>query len=228
MAQALLAAGGPVLGTSAIWRACERLGWKRKSVHAAERDTERVVALRKEVVEALAREYFTHFVFVDETSANLPYCRRYGRAPDGKRLPQAVPLHNGPNVTGLAALTPDGLGALCSVNGAGNGNVFAAYLDQVLGPPPPPGAVVVLDNLSVHKVAGLDEVAHSYGARRHLSPDSPDFKPITLAFSKLKPWLRTAQARTRGLLEDAMRAAAEWLTEADAKNWFAHCGSHVH
>lgn len=30
VAQALLAASGPVLGTSATWRACERLGWKRK------------------------------------------------------------------------------------------------------------------------------------------------------------------------------------------------------
>jgi len=76
--------------------------------------------------------------------------------------------------------------------------------------------------------AGLDEIAHNYGPRRHLPPDFPDFKPIALAISKLKTWLRTAQARTRDLLEDAMRAAAEWLTEADAKNWFAHCGSHVH
>lgn len=67
VAQALLAAGGPVLSTSTTWRACERLGWSRKkSIHAAERDTERVVALRKEFVEALAGEDLTRFVFVDE------------------------------------------------------------------------------------------------------------------------------------------------------------------
>ena len=47
---------------------------------------------------------------------------------------------------------PDGLGALLSVDGA----VFAAYFDQVLGPTFVPGDVVVLDNLSVHKVVGLD------------------------------------------------------------------------
>ena len=114
------------------------------------------------------------------------------------------------------------------VDGAVNGAVFTAYLDQVLGPTLRPGDVVVLDNLSVHKVAGLDEVLQRYGARLlYLPPYSPDFNPIELAFSKLKSWLRTAQARTRDLLEDTMRTAAEWITGTDAKNWFDRCGYHV-
>ncbi len=201
---------------------------QKKSIHAAERDTERVVALRRLFLEAIQQEDVTRFVFVDETSTHLTYCRRYGRAPAGQRLDQAVPLHSGPNVTFIAALTPDGLGALLSVNGAVNGDVFAAYLDQVLGPTLRPGDVVVLDNLSVHKVDGLDEIVHKYGARLcYLPPYSPDFNPIELVFSKLKTWLRTAKARTRDLLEEAIRAAAEWITEQDAKNWFHHCGYHV-
>lgn len=188
-----------------------------------------MVAWRRSFVEAIQPEDVTRFVFVDETSTNLTYCRRYGRAPAGRRVDQAVPLHGGPNVTLIAALTPTGLGALASVNGAVNGAVFAAYLDQVLGPTLQPGDVVVLDNLSVHKVAGLDQIAQQYGARLlYLPPYSPDFNPIELAFSKLKTWLRTAQARTRDLLEDAICTAAEWVTEQDAKNWFHHCGYHVH
>ena len=156
----------------------------------------------------------SRFVFVDETSTNLIYCRRYGRGPAGQRLDQAVPLHSGPNVTLIAALTPDGLGALLSVNGAVNSDVFAAYLDQVPGPTLRPDDVVVLDNLSVHKVEGLDDIVKHYGARlRYLPPYSPDFNPIELAFSKLKTWLRTAKARTRDLLEEAIQAAAEWVTE---------------
>lgn len=141
------------------------LGSPKKSVHAAERDTERVVALRGLFVEAIQQEDVTRFVFGDETSTNLTYCCRYGRAPDGQRVDQAVPLHNGPNVTLIAALTPDGLGALLRVNGAVNGPVFAAYLDQVLGPTLRPGDVVVLDKLAVHKVEGLDELGKMYGAR---------------------------------------------------------------
>ena len=147
----------------------------------------------------------------------------------GKRLAQAVPLHNGPNVTCIAALTPAGLGALFSVNGAVTGEVFAVYLDHVLGPTLRLGDVVVLDNLPVHKAAELEEVAQKYGARLlYLPPYSPDFNPIEFAFSKLKTWLRTAQARTRDVLEDAIRAAAEWIIAADAKNWFNHRGYHVH
>ncbi|WP_345236616.1 IS630 family transposase [Hymenobacter saemangeumensis] len=179
-------------------------------------------------MESIQGESFARLVFVDETSTNLTYCRRYGRAPAGQRLDQAVPLHGGPNVTLIAALTPDGLGALVSVDGAVNGEVFAAYLDQVLGPTLRPGDVVVLDNLAVHKVDGLDAIAKKYGVRlRYLPPYSPDFNPIELAFSKLKTWLRTTKARTRDVLEQAMLAAAAWITEQDAKNWFDHCGYHV-
>ena len=42
-----------------------------------------MVALRRLFVEAMQAEDVTRFVFVDETSTNLTYCRRYGRAPAG-------------------------------------------------------------------------------------------------------------------------------------------------
>ena len=142
------------------------MGTQKKSVHAAERDTERVVvALRRSFVEAVRAEDWTRFVFVDETSTNLTHCRRYGRAPQGRHVHQTVPLHGGSNVTLIAAFTPNGLGALLRVNGAVNGNVFAAYLDQVLGPTLVPGDVVMLDKLSVHKVDGLEQMVKKYGAR---------------------------------------------------------------
>jgi len=205
------------------------LAAKKKSVHAAERDTERVVALRAAFVEAMQHEDFTRFKFVDETSTNLTYCRRYARAAGGQRAGQATPLHGGPNVTLVAALTPQGLQAAMSVSGAVNGEVFAAYLGQVLGPTLVAGDVVVLDNLPAHKVAGLAELVEARGARLlYLPPYSPDFNPIELAFGKLKTWLRTAQARTREALEAVIQAATDWITEHDAKNWFDHCGYHVH
>ena len=186
-------------------------------------------ALRAAFLEALQTEDVTCFKFVDETSTNLTYCRRYARAEGGQRAHQATPLHGGPNVTLIAALTPDGLGALMSVDGAVNGDVFAAYLDQVLGPTLVPGDVVVLDNLPAHKVAGLAELVEARGARLlYLPPYSPDFNPIELAFSKLKTGLRTAQARTREALEAVIQDASDWITERDAKNWFDHCGYHVH
>ena len=121
--------------------------------------------LRRAFIEAVQEEDFTCFKFVDETSTNLTYCRRYARAEGGQRAHQARPLHAGPNVTLVAALTPNGLQAAMTVSGAVNGDVFATYLQQVLGPTLVPGDVVVLDNLPAHKVAGLAERVEARGAR---------------------------------------------------------------
>lgn len=198
-------------------------------MHAAERDTERVKALRREFIEAIQHEDVTRFKFVDETSVNLTYTRRYGRAPGGQRVDAAVPLHNGPNVTIVAALSARGVEAVMELEGAVNTASFTVYLEQVLGPGLQPGDVVVLDNLPVHKAAGLAEIVAARGARLwYLPPYSPDFTPIELAFSKLKTHLRTAATRTREALRTALEAALDWITAQDAQNWFDHCGYHVH
>ncbi|MGI4862847.1 MAG: IS630 family transposase [Janthinobacterium lividum] len=186
-------------------------------------------ALRREFVEAIQYEDVTRFKLVDETSVNLTYTRRYGRAPGGQRVDAAVPLRNGPNVTVVAALSAQGVEAVMELEGAVNTASFAVYLEQVLGPGLQPGDVVVLDNLSVHKAAGLAELVEARGARLlYLPPYSPDFTPIELAFSKLKTHLRTAAVRTREALTSALQAALAWITADDAQNWFDHCGYHVH
>jgi hypothetical protein len=113
--------------------------------------------------------------------------RCYNRALGGQPANQSVPLHNGANATLLAALYCHGLVAAMTVDGAVNRAVFAAYLDQVLRPTLQPGDVAVLDNLPVHKTAGLAELVEKRGARLlFLPPYSPDFNPIKVAFSKLK------------------------------------------
>ena len=166
---------------------------------------------------------------MDETSVNLTYTRHYGRAPGGQRVDQPVPLHNGPNVTVIAALTTRGQEAVMELDGAVNAAAFAVYLDRVLGSTLVPGDVVVLDNLRVHKAAGLAELVGKSGGRLlFLPPYSLEFTPVELAFSKLKTSLRTAQARTRETLTAALRAALDWIIEVAAINWFHHCGYHVH
>ena len=87
-----------------------------------------------------------------------------------------------------------------TVSGAVNGEIFAAYLDQALGPTLAPGDVVVLDNLPAHKVAGLAERVEARSARlSYLPPYSPDFNPIELAFNKLKTWLCTTPQKLDSL-----------------------------
>ncbi|WP_262709815.1 transposase [Hymenobacter sp. UV11] len=131
-------------------------------------------------------------------------------------------------MTLVAALPPTGLPAAMTGNGAVTGDVFAAYLEQVLGPTRVPGDEVMRGKLPAHKVAGLAELVEAHGARLlYLPPYFPNFHPLELAFSKLKTWLRTVQANTREALEDVIRTATEWVTGGDAKNWFDQCGYHV-
>ena len=129
----------------------------------------------------------------------------------------------------LAALGVDGVTAAMTINGATDGDVFRVFVEQVLGPSLTPGDIVVMDNLSAHKVAGIREAIESAGARLiYLPPYSPDLSPIEQCWSKLKSFLRTAQARTCETLDEAITHALATVSPADARAWFAHCGNALH
>ncbi|RWN50544.1 transposase, partial [Mesorhizobium sp.] len=82
-------------------------------------------------------------------------------------------------------------------DGAMNGNVFLAYVEQVLVPTLSEGDVVVMDNLPAHKAAGVRDAIEAAGASLlYLPPYSPDFNPIENAFAKLKALLRAKAERT--------------------------------
>ena len=151
--------------------------------------------------------------------------RQYGRAPRGERVVGAVPQNYGANVTMLAALSLQGVGAVMTVDGATDATVFHAYVEHVLCPTLVPGDVVIMDNLRAHKVAGIRERIEACGARLiYLPPYSPDLSPIEPCWSKLKALLRTAQARTREALDAAIQQVLAAVTASDARGWFRHCG----
>ena len=82
-------------------------------------------------------------------------------------------------------------------DGAINGELFLAYVEQVLVPTLKPGDVVIMDNLRVHKMAGVREAIELAGAKLlFIPPYSPDLNPIELAFSKLEALLRAKAIRT--------------------------------
>lgn len=111
------------------------------------------------------------------------------------------------------------------IEGAMNTETFEWYIREQLAPRLRPGQVVVLDNLSVHKAASIRETLAARGCELlFLPPYSPDCTPIEQAFSKLKAILRGLGARTHEALVEAMHAAVEAITPADAAAWFAHAG----
>ena len=74
-------------------------------------------------------------VFVDETWASTNMARRYGRSPRGRRLVCAVPHGHWKTTTFVAALRADGLTAPMVIDGALTGDLFVAYVEQILGVP---------------------------------------------------------------------------------------------
>jgi transposase len=102
---------------------------------------------------------------------------------------------------------------------------FVEWVEQVLAPCLSAGDVVVMDNLSVHKVEAVVAAIRARGAYvEFLPPYSPDLNPIEKVWSKLKTALRTAKARTREALDVALRDAIASLTLSDIRGWFDHCG----
>lgn len=116
--------------------------------------------------------------------------------------------------------------AMMTVPAATNAAIFTAFIEQVLAPAlrRRPDAVVLLDNLPVHKTpavrAAFDRAGISY---RYLPPYSPDFNPIEPAWSKLKGRLRTCAARTSDALEAGLASALKSITAENAKSWFHYC-----
>jgi transposase len=122
-------------------------------------------------------------------------------------------------------MTVDGLVATMTISSPTDGDVFLAYVEQVLCPALKPGQVVVMDNLSAHKVAEVrDRIEQSGATLLYLPPYSPDFNPMEKAWSKIKQLLRSAKARTAEALEDAVTQAIAAITPENATAWFQHCG----
>jgi transposase len=155
--------------------------------------------------------------------------RLYGRAPRGERVPGSAPQNDGPNVTLLGALSCTGLEAVMMIEGATDADVFRAYVREVLCPTLREGDLIIADNLSAHKAAGIQGAIATTGARLlYLPPYSPDLNPIEQCWSKLKAYLRAAKARTREALDTAVACALATVTESDARAWFAHSGYVLH
>jgi len=76
-----------------------------------------------------------------------------------------VPHGHWKTTTFVAALRHDGLTASTVVDGAMNGPILLAYVQQQLVPTLQAGDIVVMDNLTAHKVAGVREAITSVGAK---------------------------------------------------------------
>lgn len=118
---------------------------------------------------------------MDESGANTDMTRRYGRAECGQRIREATPSGHWRTVTMLGAISSKGWQATMTIAAPTDEEVFLAYLRDVLCPTLRPGQVVVMDNLSAHKVNGVAEAIEAALADiLYLPPYSPTSTPSKL------------------------------------------------
>ena len=164
-------------------------------------------------------------MFIDETWVKTNMTRLYGRGPTSERVVEYVPHGHWLTTTFVAALRTTGLAAPMVVDGAINGDVFRAYVEQVLVPTLKPGDVVVLDNLSSHKVAGVGKAIRAAGADvLYLPPYSPDLNPIEQTFSKFKAEFRKRKPRTKAECDALCGECLDWFPAAECRNYIRHAG----
>jgi transposase len=113
------------------------------------------------------------------------------------------------------------------------GEVFRAYIEQLLAPTLGAGDVVVMDNLPAHKVKGVREAIHAVEAGRlYLPPPdqvwgrlySPNLNPIEQLFAKLKTLLRKAAARSREALWTTIGGLLDAFGPEECRHYIHNCG----
>jgi transposase len=198
---------------------------KKKTLIASEQDRPDVAEQRTLWRAAQPQIDPAKVVFIDETWAKTNLTRRYGRSPRGARVSEKTPCGRWETTTFLGALRAEGFIAPLTVEGALNGSMFRAWVEQHLVPVLEPGDIVVMDNLSSHKVTGVRQAIEAAGAElRYLPPYSPDLNPIELAFAKLKKLLRDGAERTVDKLWELCGRILDQFTEPECRNYFRHCG----
>jgi transposase len=194
-------------------------------LHAVEQNREDVKVERDEWRTDQPNMKIDKLVFLDESGTNTGMTRLYGRSRSGERVVDYTPDARFERTSILSSVRVNGEMVPLVYDGALNGELFKAYITQCLVPTLNKGDIVIMDNLTSHRVKGVVDPIVAVGATVvYLPPYSPDFNPIEMMWSKIKAYLRKVKARTKESLEAAIAEALDCVTTSDILAWFAECG----
>jgi transposase len=197
----------------------------KKSLQAVERERADVARARRRWIREQGLLDPAHLVFIDETAVSTNMVRPNGWNPRGERLVGNVPMGDWETLTFIAGFRQTGIVAPMVIKGAMNGEAFLAYLEQCLVPRLKRRDIVVVDNVSFHKVAGVEQAIRAAGASlRYLPKYSPELNPIELVFHPLKALLRKAAERTIRGLERRVGSFIRALSPSQCMGYFRHAG----
>jgi transposase len=114
--------------------------------------------------------------------------------------------------------------ALMTLDDSMDGKAFQVFIEKFLVPALWLGAVVVMDNLSAHKLDSITPLIEAVGAKVIcLSPYSPDFNPIELWWSQLKSFLWRFSPTTTKMVDTIIVVALDLMNPQHLRNWVANC-----
>jgi transposase len=197
----------------------------KKNLHASQQEREDVQQARSAWRQALPTMEVENLVFIDETWMSTGLTRPYGRVPRGRRWMDSAPHGHGETTTFVGALRRRRMSAPMVADGPMDGEMFLAYVPQFLCPTLQPGDTVILDNLSSHKVAGVEEaISATRATLLYLPPYSPDLNPIEKFFSQLKARLRQAAKRDIDALWKEIGELLNAVSPSECTNYLDSCG----
>jgi transposase len=160
-------------------------------------------------------------VFLDESGVRTGMRRLYGRSVKGCRIVDRAPAGRWETHTVVAAIRTGGVASAMVTRKAINSITFHGFIEKFLCPTLSPGDVVVMDNLAVHKVKGIEQA----GAELlYLPPYSPDFNPIEQAWSKVKSVIRSLCPPTYRRLVRAIGEGLRRINSLECQNYFHNAG----
>ena len=168
-------------------------------------------------------------LFIDESSINTAMTRLYGRSYIGERVYDYTPDPRWHSTNILSALRLDGTTESMVYSGSLTGPFFKKWIESCLCPTLREGDIVVMDNLSCHKVDGVEAAIKAANSRLlYLPAYSPDLNPIEKMWSKIKAIIRGLGLNNlpdyEGMLLEAVRRALDQVTANDVAAWFQCCG----
>ena len=166
-----------------------------------------------------------NLIFLDESGANLGMTSEYARVEGGERAKMPKPFNTGEKFSVIGAISLTGIVAMMYIASAVNGNIFKAYIEQLLVPKLRRGQFVIFDNVGFHKSKELIELIESVGARVvFLPPYSPDLSPIEKMWSKIKDTLKKLKPRSKAEFHNSLLEAITSVNDEDFEEWYDACG----
>ena len=198
---------------------------EKKTIRSSQADKESTKKKRIEYWKKIREVTPENLVFLDKMGVLLGIMRHIGRSKKGERVYDDIkPFYRGSRVTVVGAISHKKVIAMPTMGTSMNGEDFKKFVKEELTPKLWKGAVVVMDNLRVHKVKGVEEMSEAVGARVvYLSPYSPEFNPIEHLWWELKALLRKFIPQSVQIVEKLWELGVKLCSSKQIRNYFAHC-----